>query len=290
MIEGPEHDDRYRMVEDELLSVAQRFTAHLHAAEYQRLQEASKSRNAKTIKDISRPVVGSMTDLVKRKYERKDRAKKQRLLRKEALGTSDDDTSSEDDYYKGTSLYGLMESPRKKAKRLDALVTVSTTTRAAAGFGETSGRKPGISGVASHLPFDKQLGSRPRKNVACAPVDDETTDEDDLDGPGPSTMSKSAQKSTSSRKQLPQVRPTQGAAKSPATSTSAKLVAGETVAPPPGKAGPIPNDSSDDTTGDYFSRLSNRRAILKSKRERRKTGTGNPTSEPSNQDVIPGFL
>ena len=290
MIEGPENDDRYRMVEDELLSVAQRFTAHLHAAEYQRLQEASKSRNAKTIKDISRPVVGSMTDLVKRKQERRARAKKQRLARREALGSSSDDTSSESDYYKGTSLYGLMESPRKKAKRLDALIAISTTTRAAAGFEETSRRKSGTSGILSQLPFDKLSGSRPRKNVACAPVRDETTDEDDLDGPGPSTMSKSTQKPTSSREQPPQVQPSQGAAKSRATSTNEKLVAGEAVAPPPGKAGPNPSDLSDDTTGDYFSRLSNRQAILKNKRERRRTGTGNSTSAASNQDNIPGFL
>lgn len=50
-------DDKYRMVEDELLRVAQRFTTHLHRAEYTRLKEMTRSRNARTIREIERPVV-----------------------------------------------------------------------------------------------------------------------------------------------------------------------------------------------------------------------------------------
>ncbi len=36
MIDGLEDDDKYRMVEDEFVATAGTFTAHLHAAEYQR--------------------------------------------------------------------------------------------------------------------------------------------------------------------------------------------------------------------------------------------------------------
>ena len=293
MIEGPEGDDRYRMVEDELLSVARRFTAHLHAAEYQRLQEAAKSQNARAIKDISRPVVGSMTDLAKRRQERKAHALNRWRARREARGSGDDTASESDDDdegYRATSLYGLMESPRKKARRLDAPVITTTKTRAAAGFEETSQRKSSTSEVASQTTFDRPPGSRPRQIVAGVqdPADETTDDDDDLDGPEPTSIAKKlAQQSAPPRQQLPPVRPSQGAAKNQNSGASGKSRLGETVDPPPGKADPTPDDSSDATNGDYFSRLKNRRASLKSSRERRKTGTGNAAP---NQDVIPGFF
>ena len=289
MIEGPEADDRYRMVEDELLSVARRFTAHLHAVEYQRLQEASKSQNAGTIKDISRPVVGPMTDLVRRKQERRALAVNRRCARREAPGSGDDTATESDDYYRGTSLYGLMESPRKKAKRLDALAITSTTTRAAAGFDETSRSKAGPFGVVSQTTSDDLPGSRPKRDVSRIHTNDETTDDDnDLDRQGPTNLvNKSAQQLIPSREQLPPIRPSQGVDKSQTSGTSNESRFGEIVAPLPGKANSNSADLSDATNDDYFSRLKNRRASLKSSRERRKTGTGNTAS---NQDVIPGFF
>jgi len=48
MIDGLGHDDRYRMVEDEFAQTARTLTVHLHAAEYQRLKDATKSQNAET--------------------------------------------------------------------------------------------------------------------------------------------------------------------------------------------------------------------------------------------------
>src|SRR5271168_4042924 len=86
MNEGIDHDDKYRIVEDEFLSVAQRFTVHLHAAEYKRQQKMVKSRNADTINSISRPVTGKMPDQTRRKVEAVARAKTQKTVLAGLLG------------------------------------------------------------------------------------------------------------------------------------------------------------------------------------------------------------
>ncbi|KAK1759185.1 hypothetical protein QBC47DRAFT_398000 [Echria macrotheca] len=110
MVEGVDHDDKYRMVEDEFLSVAHDFTRHLHAAEYQRLKNLAKTQNAKTIQNISRPVTGEMTDLVKRRHAALDTAARQRRGLSSVLGKR-----TESDDLRASSLQGLMDSPRKKA-------------------------------------------------------------------------------------------------------------------------------------------------------------------------------
>ncbi|RDA96239.1 hypothetical protein CP533_1746 [Ophiocordyceps camponoti-saundersi (nom. inval.)] len=51
-------DDRYRMVEDELLRTARLFTIHLHRAEYERQKAQAKAQHAATIREMERPVVG----------------------------------------------------------------------------------------------------------------------------------------------------------------------------------------------------------------------------------------
>ncbi|KAG7288130.1 hypothetical protein NEMBOFW57_007653 [Staphylotrichum longicolle] len=101
MIEGIDHDDMYRMVEDEFLSVAGDFTRHLHAAEYQRLKGLAKSENAETIQNISRPVTGEMTDLVRRRHAALDTASKQRkgiakTLGKRAAGSGSNSGDDDD--------------------------------------------------------------------------------------------------------------------------------------------------------------------------------------------------
>ncbi|KAI1288799.1 hypothetical protein F5Y03DRAFT_78767 [Xylaria venustula] len=143
MIEGIDGDDRYRMVEDEFLATAQLFTAHLHAAEYKRLKAASELENAQTIRNISRPVVGQMTDLVKMKQQRQSLAEKQRLATRKLRkgdGSGDESTGADDvgDPWQKQSLYGLMESPGKRSKRLDGLPSATAATRAAAGFNRQS--------------------------------------------------------------------------------------------------------------------------------------------------------
>ncbi|KAK0621762.1 hypothetical protein B0T17DRAFT_509082 [Bombardia bombarda] len=125
MIEGVRHDDRYRMVEDEFLAVAGDFTRHLHVVEYQRLKNLAKTQNAQTIQNISRPVTGEMTDLVRRRHmalgtaakQRKGIAKvlgKRRVDRDASTSESENEAKSSD-RWTGTSLRGLMDRPRKRA-------------------------------------------------------------------------------------------------------------------------------------------------------------------------------
>ncbi|KAK4161555.1 hypothetical protein QBC43DRAFT_217393 [Cladorrhinum sp. PSN259] len=124
MIDGVDHDDRYRMVEDEFLCVASQFTKHLHAAEYQRLKGLAKSENAETIRAISRPVTGEMTDLVRRRHAALDTASKQHkgiamLAKRRASRSKDSDTDEEDlPRQPATYLQGLMDSPRKRVAPL----------------------------------------------------------------------------------------------------------------------------------------------------------------------------
>ncbi|RYO89951.1 hypothetical protein DL766_007086 [Monosporascus sp. MC13-8B] len=242
--QGLEADDRYRMVEDELLFIAQRFTAHLHAAEYQRLKETSKSQNAKTIKDISRPVVGSMTELAKRKQERKARAEKQRLARKKALAEQDGTESESDDHYRGTSLFGLMESPAKKARRLDSLAAPSIATRAAAGFEEAKHRKTTFFDANPRPMLHRLPESRQSKDATLAQAGDETSD-DDLDAPEPSFIPKPGQRLPQLRGQLSQTRAEHPVTKSQRPISPSR---GATNQIATGSSKTEPNGSSDDST------------------------------------------
>ncbi|KAK1997825.1 hypothetical protein LX36DRAFT_577531 [Colletotrichum falcatum] len=172
MIEGLEYDDKYRMVEDELFAVAGQFTAHLHAAEYQRLKAQTRSQNAETIKNISRPVVGSLTDLARKRQEELLRKKKQReALRraKQEAGREDDESGDETSIpWRGTSLQGLMHSPRKQAVPLMALTNPNSGTKASSLFG---GRV-------------RSQSKRPATAMKSDQHDEETEDEsDDLGGP-----------------------------------------------------------------------------------------------------------
>ncbi|KAJ3944518.1 uncharacterized protein N0V96_006053 [Colletotrichum fioriniae] len=178
MVEGLENDDKYRMVEDELVTIAGHFTAHLHAAEYQRLKAQTRTQNAETIKTISRPVVGSLTELARKRQEELLRKKKQREALRRAkrdAGRDDEDTGDETSVpWRGTSLQGLMDSPKKKEVPLMAL------TRADSGAVRTS---------ASGLFGGVVRSSQGKRSVAPAkrrtPADEAMTEDesDDLGGP-----------------------------------------------------------------------------------------------------------
>ncbi|KAG6009604.1 hypothetical protein E4U21_001971 [Claviceps maximensis] len=123
-------DDKYRMVEDELLHTAQRFTAHLHRAEYMRLKEQTRTRNAHAIREMERPVVpGEIPARARRRKEMHARDMKQR-----ALAARRGDASP----WVGTSLQGLMEeqhaaTPGGRTMRFDLAPRGEAKTRAAAG-------------------------------------------------------------------------------------------------------------------------------------------------------------
>lgn len=158
MREGVDKDDRYRMVEDEFLAVAHDFTRHIHAAEYQRLKGLAKSQNEETIQNISRPVTGEMTEMVKRRHAALDTATRQRRVLGKRSADGDEPRGGG-----GSSLQGLMESPRKQAVPLTSFGG-SNLARAA------RGRSP----------------SRRRKEPCVEPSSSSSEDEDDgLDG-GPS--------------------------------------------------------------------------------------------------------
>ncbi|KAK4100933.1 hypothetical protein N658DRAFT_516419 [Parathielavia hyrcaniae] len=190
MIEGIAHDDQYRMVEDEFLAVAGEFTRHLHAAEYQRLKGLAKSQNAEAIQNISRPVTGEITDLVKRRHAALDTASRQRkgiqkVLGKRAAGngpgSADEDVPP---HRPATLLQGLMDSPRKQTV---LLTSVMTGARAGSGHRDAvdatspSRRGPNTGIVHSNsLAVPEQKHRVPSARLKPGPAPD-TDEEDDLD-------------------------------------------------------------------------------------------------------------
>ena len=125
MIPGPNHDDAYRMVEDEFLSVAGDFTRHLHAAEYHRLKSlAAKSHHADdAISTISRRPLAALS--TGEGYAglggSTARPRRRRRILKTQGGYRGDGSSSDDeqdDCKTASSLRDLMDSPRKTAVRL----------------------------------------------------------------------------------------------------------------------------------------------------------------------------
>jgi hypothetical protein len=190
MNEGVDRDDKYRMVEDEFLTVAQKWTVHLHAQEYKRLEKMVKARNAETINSISRPVSDRMPDHARRREESVAKSKAQRdtlegLLRKKS--DAEDTDSNEDGLpYVGTSLHDLMGSPGKKAASLSKIGPAQATTRAAAGF-----QKPAQTKTASkqrtdfHSPLSESnhQPTLPSKDSEVSTASED--EDDDLDAPIP---------------------------------------------------------------------------------------------------------
>ncbi|KAI0103229.1 hypothetical protein GGR51DRAFT_258006 [Nemania sp. FL0031] len=277
MIEGIDGDDRYRMVEDEFLATAQQFTAHLHAAEYKRLKAASELENAQMIKNISRPVVGRMTDPVKMKRERKILADKQRLAtRKLRKGVASGDESAEtdddaNDSWQQKSLYGLMESPGKRARRPDGLPSATPATRAAAGYRRQA------SEIVS--PSQPKLGA----SLDVTHVDTHES-EDDLEVP----------KSYSVTRRIPQ----------PALTSSriAELRTGEVKKslddfPKITKDSPKYQHESSENTAvsededmDVVARLKRRREERRQSRGQRKSTSGSSKVKSDLNDILPDFL
>lgn len=192
MDEGMDCDDKYRMVEDEFLTVAQKWTVHLHAAEYKRQEKMAKARNAETINSISRPVTDRMPDQTRRRVDGVARSKSQRsalegLLGKKAAADDTDDSDADGLPYIGTTLHGLMDSPRRKAASLAKIGSAKTATRAAAGFQKPAQSKTNaarrISSDSPVLRNDRLPDHEPNHEL------DESTassdEDDDLDAPIP---------------------------------------------------------------------------------------------------------
>ncbi|UNI21673.1 hypothetical protein JDV02_007644 [Purpureocillium takamizusanense] len=142
MIPGPDADDRYRMVEDELLAVAQRFTTHLHRAEYNRLKAAARAQGEAAVREMERPVVAPpLTATARFRREASRRGARQRRLqqRSGAEGNGSGSAAAAVDLpWVGTSLQGLMERPRSETRTISSYASTHSTTRAAAGYHASS--------------------------------------------------------------------------------------------------------------------------------------------------------
>ncbi|KAL7916059.1 hypothetical protein GGI35DRAFT_485478 [Trichoderma velutinum] len=150
MIPGPLNDDKFRMVDDEFLYMAQRFTAHLHRAEYDRLKALAKAQNADTIREIERPVVASAvpTARARQRSESAQRTMKQRKALEaeggDGAGESDGRKAKGDEQrssWAATGLRGLMEAPRQEGRTIIPAASASSSssrTRAAAGYSSKS--------------------------------------------------------------------------------------------------------------------------------------------------------
>jgi hypothetical protein len=140
-VEGFDNDDMYIMVEDEFYAVAQSFTQHLHHAEY--IRKEAKLKNASAINNFERPTnnraimdeetkhtkesggsptLGPSLDNVESKRPQADLEE-----------FTDTDVDREDDPWVGTSLHGLMTSPRT-VRSLMGPHGIKSSTRAAAGY------------------------------------------------------------------------------------------------------------------------------------------------------------
>ncbi|KAI5844999.1 hypothetical protein DFP73DRAFT_526472 [Morchella snyderi] len=124
-------DERYLMVEDEFLSVAQTYTRSLHRAEYERLQRLAKTTHARRITEIQRPVAGV-----------------QRMSKAVVLKKNDSDSSSEEEDAVVHSVWGksslglLMCRPKDEEKDLFAGWKVGAGARPAAKAPRAAKREP----------------------------------------------------------------------------------------------------------------------------------------------------
>ncbi|KAK7955912.1 uncharacterized protein PG986_005134 [Apiospora aurea] len=298
MVEGLGNDDRYHMVEDELLATARQFTAHLHAAEYLRLKDAAKSQNAAVISQIARPVVGGMSRIAEKKKERADLLRKQNAAIRNANkddSDSDDEDVAPDSALKGTSLYTLMASPRKQVPRLDKIASFSKATRAAAGFDASS------SEMADSSRWPSVFSSSPTRRMTPAmDVDDDDSDDLDVSRRPPTSRIDNLRSTLGSNRYTNTQQP-----KLPVPTTGMKRPSAFTRTPssstPTSQAtqtntqntSALSDDDSDDDLFGVKSRLAQRntrerkRAKTTQQESSSKTST---TATSSSQDFIPGFL
>ncbi|KAH7249013.1 uncharacterized protein BKA55DRAFT_691122 [Fusarium redolens] len=283
---GLDHDDRYRIVEDEFVNMAHQFTLHIHTSEYNRLKNLAKHQNADTIREIERPVVGAPTLFTRQRQEDVRRNAKQRKL----LGN--DANEKKDSLYAGSSLQGLMESPRKEHKWISTGLADTAATRASAGFNSQR-----IS------PLRLRQGSKPssaKKRQIPLGDDDVTDDGDDLDLTTPSrtATTKAARTTHTSSPAMPRSTPrtafsTPRALKSAMNTTSrpGSSVKRPTTAPGGSEARKITKgrDVQEDIDDDDPFGINKRRIQRQKSREQfRKTEEKTPSK--SSLDDIPSFI
>ncbi|KAK7417534.1 hypothetical protein QQX98_004498 [Neonectria punicea] len=291
MIPGPLHDDRYRMVEDELVNIARQFTTHLHRAEYNRLKSLAKAQNAATIREIERPVVGTPTLLARQRHDNARLIAKQRKV----LRTGGRDSAT-DLRRVPTGLQGLMESPRKETKWISAAPAGTTTTRAAAGFQSnmSSPSKPRAS---------PQRASMKKRRLPR--MDDDTTEGSDDEPATPSRkpMTKPARviqtPSAAPARSVPWSKSTPKATGSSSRDSAGLALGAHRSRFTPAKAGPSreshttkQNDENGDVDDDDPFGINKRRIRRQQSKEQFRTveQRGHPNPKKPTPDTIPSFM
>ncbi|KAJ5740289.1 hypothetical protein N7493_000161 [Penicillium malachiteum] len=189
ILEGLDRDDAWVMVEDEFYTVAQSFTQHLHYAEYVRRKKEAKARGEASIEEVERPADGRTES--PKVLQIKKQAEELQAHQKDGMAQlglvdqneelSDDD---DDDTWAGTHLHGLMSSPQK-SRSLIGVQRLKSSTRAAAGFGQTSHIHASSSRTTSARSSPPVMASPSRATKSYVEIDLETdseSEDDDLDG------------------------------------------------------------------------------------------------------------
>ncbi|PLB34288.1 uncharacterized protein BDW47DRAFT_79332 [Aspergillus candidus] len=182
LIEGFPNDDIYMMVEDELHSIAQDFTRHLHHREYIKQRKEVKLRNQGAIGDLARATAPSLLGEKGLTAAGSSGDGLGRGKRKRMRGVELEEDDEGDDCFVGTSLHGLMLSPRRGPSLVGAR-GVRSFTRAAAGFSQASGETV----MTSRGADDGGLVSSPLRRGVVGQGGEETAsegdddDDDDLD-------------------------------------------------------------------------------------------------------------
>ena len=173
------------MVEDEFYAMAQTFTKHLHYAEYVKRKKEAKLQNAAAIRNLARPTDGvtPKSEEMKRTEAAAALSARQRAglekmggKRPQLDSDKEEDDTDEDDGLAATSLGYLMTSPRK-ARSLVGMQGVKSSTRAAAGFAQTSGVKRQQTNPDAHIHSSPQTEVEADDHA----VDATATEDDDLD-------------------------------------------------------------------------------------------------------------
>lgn len=300
MNEGLDKDDKFRMVEDEFLTVAQSFTVYLHAAEYKKQQKMVKNRNAETIDSISRPVTGKMPDQTRRKIESVARSKQQRRVVQGLLGKKKDGglSDSDDDTplpYIGTTLHGLMDSPRKKAASLATLGSIAATTRSAAGFDRPATQSKAQKRAIPSSPQPKSVARRASTKDGAETQISDDEDDDDLDAP-----ILAPRFNIHERKSTKQIGAVPKSDELPSKTLSLKPIPAQRPRSPPPKAliktestyNPIAALVKSEATSHSFDDLpdfASRPSRLERARQR-KTKREDPDQDKKNLDEIPSFF
>lgn len=179
MIDGIENDDGYRMVEDELLGMAQTFTKNLHQAEYDRMMSRIRMEGGGRIRPLPGDSHEGIVDLGTPGGVARRGAK---------MTTTDADTAvvDEETVSCSTSLNKLLVKPSTKARPLAAVQPHQYTTKQSPRKQKSQfpakglqRRKMTTSSFGSDPILDR--GTRPTRSEPTATIHVEESDsEDDL--------------------------------------------------------------------------------------------------------------